>query len=209
MQCCVRASDVRACRSPPWVGQAARTPDWRVRHPCGSRERRRSTQWHRSWSTARGREEAWSSRAERTVLITEAHAASAERLTLGQLQDLTGYLQSNLHALLHAAGVTVVPRIGGPHGPNGARPPRNPAGGVTTGGPSSRSRGRCAAYSRYRPGCAVRRPDTARAAGPARRGSSSTPSPGPLGTCTDPSAKDSAPGWTPSSVFHGQCVSQA
>ncbi|MBA4866090.1 hypothetical protein H1V43_33155 [Streptomyces sp. PSKA54] len=41
--------------------------------------------------------------AERTVLITEALAALAERLTLGQLQDLTGYLRSNLHALHHAA----------------------------------------------------------------------------------------------------------
>lgn len=38
--------------------------------------------------------------AERTVRIMEALAASPQRMTLGQLQDVTGYPRSSLHALL-------------------------------------------------------------------------------------------------------------
>src|SRR5689334_591386 len=38
--------------------------------------------------------------AERSVMIIETLAASPDRLTLGQLRELTGYPRSSLHALL-------------------------------------------------------------------------------------------------------------
>jgi len=51
--------------------------------------------------------------------------------------------------------------------------------------------------------------DSSRGLWPARPSSRSTPSPGPVGTATDPSRNSRAPGTITSPVFHGQCVSQA